>query len=109
MSRKLWQILTSAAVMIDVLRANYFPSCVNFSSLLMTFANSSDPDQEQQTLNPDLDPNCLTLICLLVFLIYVFEKVNLEKNQLTTKTKACKITYKNVNMIYYIVSCLRVM
>ena len=28
--------------------------------LLITFANSLDPDQVQQNVRPDLDPNCLT-------------------------------------------------
>ena len=28
--------------------------------LLMTFANSLDPDQARQKVGPDLDPNCLT-------------------------------------------------
>ena len=26
----------------------------------LTFANSLDPDQAQQNVGPDLDPNCLT-------------------------------------------------
>ena len=29
--------------------------------LLITFANSLDPDQAWQNIRPDLDPNCLTL------------------------------------------------
>ena len=29
--------------------------------LLITFANSLDPDQARQSVGPDLDPNCLTL------------------------------------------------
>ena len=29
--------------------------------LLITFAHSLDPDQDQQTNDPDLDPNHLTL------------------------------------------------
>ena len=33
----------------------------DFSCLLMTFANSLDPDQDPQNVGPDLDPNCLTL------------------------------------------------
>ena len=28
--------------------------------LLITFANSFDPDQARQNVGPDLDPNCLT-------------------------------------------------
>ena len=29
--------------------------------LLITFANSLDPDQDRHYVGPDLDPNCLTL------------------------------------------------
>ena len=32
----------------------------NFCCLLVTFANSLDPDQARQNVGPDLDPNCLT-------------------------------------------------
>ena len=48
----------------------------DFCLLLITFANSLDPDQDLQTVGPDLDPTCLTLIVLLNFF---FEKVNFEK------------------------------
>ena len=43
--------------------------------LLITFANSLDPDQARHFVGPDLDPNCLTLI-------------DLEKTPLTTKKHA---------------------
>ena len=33
----------------------------DFCCLLITFANSLDPDQDRQDVGPDLDPNCLTL------------------------------------------------
>ena len=33
----------------------------DFCHLLITFANSLDPDQNQQSVGPDLDPNPLTL------------------------------------------------
>ena len=33
---------------------------VDFCCLLITFANSLDPDQASQSVGPDLDPNCLT-------------------------------------------------
>ena len=33
----------------------------DFCRLLITFANSLDPDQDRQKVGPDLDPNCLTL------------------------------------------------
>ena len=32
----------------------------DFCGLLITFANSLDPDQARQNVRPDLDPNCLT-------------------------------------------------
>ena len=32
-----------------------------FWCLLITFANSLDPDKTSQNIKPDLDPNCLTL------------------------------------------------
>ena len=33
----------------------------DFCCLLVTFANSLDPDQVRQNVRPDLGPNCLTL------------------------------------------------
>ena len=47
-----------------------------FCLLLITFANSLDPDQDRNSVGPDLDPNDLTLWC--------FEKVSFEKSQQTT-------------------------
>ena len=32
----------------------------DFSCLLITSANSLEPDQARQNVGPDLDPNCLT-------------------------------------------------
>ena len=40
---------------------NSFLACGNFCRLLITFANSLDPDQDRQNVGPDLDPNRLTL------------------------------------------------
>ena len=37
----------------------------NFCHLLITFANSLDPDEDRQKVGPDLGPNCLTLIVIL--------------------------------------------
>ena len=39
---------------------NSLPASDNFCHLLITFANSLDPDQARQNVRPDLDPNCLT-------------------------------------------------
>ena len=33
----------------------------DFCHLLITFANSLEPDQGRQNVGPDLDPDCLTL------------------------------------------------
>ena len=38
---------------------NSLPASGNFCHLLITFANSLDPDQARQNVEPDLDPNCL--------------------------------------------------
>ena len=39
---------------------NYLPTSGDFCRLLITFANSLDPDQARQNVGPDLDPICLT-------------------------------------------------
>ena len=39
---------------------NSLPVRGEFCFLLITFANSLDPDQAGQNVVPDLDPNCLT-------------------------------------------------
>ena len=33
----------------------------DFYGLLITFANSLDPDQDRQSVGPDLNPKCLSL------------------------------------------------
>ena len=48
--------------------------------LLITFANSLNPDQAQQNVWPDLDQNCL-----MVFLKEFLKKRYLEKNQQAIK------------------------
>ena len=40
---------------------NSLPARDDFCCLLITFANSLDPDQAQHLVSTDLDPNCLTL------------------------------------------------
>ena len=50
-------------------------------------ANSMEPDQARQTVEPDLDPNCLTL--LTIFLKEYLKKIILKKkNQPMTKRHA---------------------
>ena len=43
------------------LHLNSYPASHDFPHLLITFANSSDPDQGQHNFGPYLDPNYLTL------------------------------------------------
>ena len=57
-----------------------WPLISDFCRLLITLANSLDPDQYRQKVHPDLYINSLTLEIF-------FEKFNLEKSQ-TTTTKA---------------------
>ena len=40
---------------------HYFLASAHFCRLVITFANSLDPDQDGQNMGTDLDPNCLTL------------------------------------------------
>ena len=37
------------------------PACCEFYRLLMTFADSLDPDQDRQNIGPGQNPNRLTL------------------------------------------------
>ena len=39
---------------------NSLSASSDFCHLLITFANSSDPDQARHNVEPDLNPNCLT-------------------------------------------------
>ena len=39
----------------------FFLACDESCRLLITFANSLDPDQDRRSVGPDLDPNRLTL------------------------------------------------
>ena len=43
---------------------NSLPTRGDFCHLLITFANSLDPDQARQNVGPDLDPNCYNLMVL---------------------------------------------
>ena len=42
-----------------LVRVRFLHASSNFCSLLITFANCMDPDQDQQNVDPDLDPYCL--------------------------------------------------
>ena len=39
---------------------NSYAASGDFCHLMVIFENYSDPDQAQQHVEPDLDPNCLT-------------------------------------------------
>ena len=60
--------------------------------LLLTFANSLEPDHARHFVRPDLDSSCLTL--MVYFMKEFFEKVDFENNQQAAKKnpKTCKIT-----------------
>ena len=57
--------------------------------LLIAFASFLDPDQAQQIVGPDLDPNSLILSLLVVFLKEFFENIHFEEK---TATKYFLIT-----------------
>ena len=44
----------------------FFLASSDFCQLLITFANSLDPDQDQQNVGPDLDSNRLTHLVVLL-------------------------------------------
>ena len=59
---------------------------ISLCHLLITFANSLDPDQARQNVWPNLVRICLTLRSGMVLLKEFFEKIDFEKkNQQTTK------------------------
>ena len=65
---------------------NSFPTSDDFCRLVITFANSLDPDQAPSSGSKLFDT-------LKVFLkVFFFEKVNLKKKKSTDDKKACKIT-----------------
>ena len=48
-------------IVLDVLPINTFLASNHFCSLLINFANSLEPDQDQHNVGSDLDPNCSIL------------------------------------------------
>ena len=46
---------------LGALRVNSFLANGDLCHLLLTFANSLDPDQDKQIVGPNVHPNCLTL------------------------------------------------
>ena len=70
----------------------FFP-CGYFCRMLITLANSFDPDQNRHSVGPDLDPNRLT-----VFLKECLEKADFEKknSQQMTRKHEKYPTYKEL-------------
>ena len=66
-------LFNSCDLEIEVNGIKSLTLCLLVSSA--TFANTLDPDQAQQNVEPGLDPNCSTLM---VFLKEFFEKVDFE-------------------------------
>ena len=79
---------------------NSFPASGDFCQLLITFANSLDPDPAQQNVGPDLDPNCL-----MAFLKDFFEKVNLKKIPQKIKNHAILPSMQRINHSMFIAMC----
>ena len=75
-------------------RSSYRRECNSFYAsgdvcrLLITFANSLDPDQARRFVEPDMDPNCLALW---LYSWKIFSEKLIKKNPQTTK-KLAKIT-----------------
>ena len=57
---------------------SFFPASRNFYHLPINLANSSDQDQAQQNVGPDLDRNWLTLMIFLIFFrkLLILKKIN---------------------------------
>ena len=66
---------------------------LSFCCLLITFANSLDPDQDGQNVHPDLDPNCLTLwqCSWKYFWKSVFWKKSADGNKSMKNFPACTV------------------
>ena len=61
---QMWKAVEYSSVILNCVNGGslyLFPLCGDFDPLLITFANSLDPDEARQNVGPDLDPNCLTL------------------------------------------------
>ena len=66
-------------VIMSAFQLNSLPASDIFCRLLITFANSLDPDQARQNVGPDLDPNFLTLMIFLKIIFLKKKKVNFAK------------------------------
>ena len=80
---------TAWKLMLGIVEWNFliFLNCFSDDKhcLLITFANSVDPDQDQQNVGPDLDPNCLTLMVIKILKEFLKKKNDCEKIQQAKK------------------------
>ena len=74
---------------------NSFPASGYFCHLI-TLANSLNPDQAQQNVRPDLDPNCLTLDGIPER--FFLEKLIEKKNPQMTKKHAKLPSMHRINL-----------
>ena len=68
---------------------NSFPASGEFCCLLITYANSLDPDQDEENVGPDLYVSKPFDTCI-VFLKEFLEKVNFEKKVSRRQKKPIK-------------------
>ena len=83
-------ILCDSSLTLSLLVASFVVCFVTVDNLCKQFG----PRQAQQNVGPDLHPNCLTLIIVMVFLKDFLKKLILKKKSQTTKSmqnsSACK-------------------
>ena len=81
--------------------SNWFLASGDFR-LLITFANSLDPDQDRQNVGPDLDPNFLTLwqCSGSIFLKKLIWKTSVDNNKSMKNYPTCKLP----NVLYLVES-----
>ena len=73
----------------------HFLASSDFCRLLITFANSLDPDQDRQNVGPDEAPKLFDTLIVLLGLL--FENGNFGKKS-TDNNKSMKITQHLVNV-----------
>ena len=67
-----------------------------FCRLLITFANSLDPDQAWQKVVSDLDPNCLTFILMVSLKDFLNKRLGLDPKLFDTLMASLKNCLKGV-------------
>ena len=75
----------------NALFLHFFSASDKFWCLLITFANSLNPNQDRQNVGPGLCPICF--VTLILFLIFFGEKIILQKVSRQQKKNHEKIPY----------------